>query len=279
MTRPSALMRPVAAAMRLTLAVLAFGLTVPAQAGSDVVVDPPDGATLSATEPERRDANHWTLGAGVAATPRFQGADEYRAQPLPLIDVKYGRFFAKFGDGIGVNVIETPIFTAGVSVNWMPGYDDDDVPEGVQGVDTALGARLFGTVRFKGVVATLAATQAITEKERGLLINAGFAYPISVTERLKITPSLGTSWANGKYINGYFGVDSSEAAASGLARYEPTSGFKDISFRLNASYRITDSINAVGSVGLIHLLDKAGDSPIVKRQTQPLALMGITYTF
>lgn len=273
-------MRPIAAAARLTLAVLALGVTVPAQAGSDAVVGPPpDGATPGAAEPERRDTDHWTLGAGVAATPRFQGADTYKAQPLPLIDVKYGRFFAKVGDGIGVNVIETPMFTAGVSVNWMQGYDADDVPEGVHGVDAALGARFFGTVRFKGVVATLAATQAVTEKERGLLVNAGLAYPISVTERLRITPSLGTSWANGKYLNGYFGIDSSEAAASGLARYEPTSGFKDVSFRLNASYRITDRINAVGSAGFTHLLDKAGDSPIVKRRTQPLALMGLTYTF
>ena len=272
-------MRPVAVSVWLTLAMQAFGITSPAQAGPDVVVGPPDGANLSATEPERRDSDHWTLGTGVAATPRFQGSDEYKVQPLPLIDVKYGRFFAKVGDGIGVNVIETSTFTAGVSVNWMQGYDDDDVPEGIHGVDTALGGRLFGSARFKGVVATLAATQAITEKERGLLINAGLAYPISVTERLKITPSLGTSWANGKYMNSYFGVDSSEAAASGLAQYEPTSGFKDISFRVNASYRVTGSISAAGSIGLTHLLGKAGDSPLVKQRTQPLALMGITYTF
>lgn len=265
--------------MWLALAVQAFGITSPALAGSDVVVGPPDGANLSAAEPKRRDSDHWTLGAGAAATPRFQGADGYEVQPLLLVDVKYGRFFAKVGDGIGFNVIENPTYTAGVSINWMKGYDEDDVPKGVQGVDSALGARLFGSARFQGVVATLAATQAITEKGRGLLINAGVAYPINVTERLKITPSLGASWANGKYMNSYFGIDSSEAAASGLAQYEPTSGFKDVSFRVSASYRVTDSISAVGSIGLTHLLPKTGDSPLVERRTQPLALMGITYTF
>lgn len=272
-------MRPVAITAWLTLAMQAFGIASSAKAGSDVVAGPPEGESLGATEPERRDSDHWTLGAGMAVTPRFQGADEYKAQPLPLIDVKYGRFFAKVGDGIGVTIIETSTFTAGASVNWMQGYDDDDVPEGVHGVDSALGARLFASARFKGLVTTLAATQAVTEKERGLLLNVGVAYPISVTERFKITPSLGASWANGKYMNSYFGIDSSEAAASGLARYEPKGGFKDVTFRINANYRITDSISAVGSIGLTHLLAKAGDSPLVKRQTQPLGLVGMTYTF
>lgn len=279
MTRPSASMRPVAAGVWLAVAVQAFGIASPAQAGSDVMVEPPDGATPGATEPERKGSDHWTLGAGMAVAPRFQGADEYKIQPLPLVDVKYGRFFAKVGDGIGVTIIETSTFTAGASVNWMQGYDEDDVPKGIHGVDTALGARLFASARFKGLVTTLAATQAVTDKERGLLINVGVAYPISVTERFKITPGLGASWANGKYMNGYFGIDSSEAARSGLARYEPTGGFKDVTFRINASYRITDSISAVASIGLTHLLGKAGDSPLVERKTQPLGLVGMTYSF
>lgn len=134
--------------MWLTLAVAVFGTTAPAQAESD----------------------HWTLGAGVAAVPRFQGSEAYKAQPLPLIDVQYGRFFAKVGEGIGVNVIETPTFTAGASVNWVQGYDGDDVPMGIDGVDSALGARLFASARFEGVTATLAATQAVTDANRGLLV-------------------------------------------------------------------------------------------------------------
>lgn len=272
-------MRPVITGVWVALAVQAFAITSSARAGTGIAEGTPDEANLGETASQRRDGDHWTLGAGVALAPRFQGADKQEVQPLPLIDVKYGRFFAKVGDGIGVNAVETANFTAGVSVNWMKGYDEDDVPRGVRGVDSALGLRLFGSARFGGVVAKLAATQAITEKDRGLIVNAGVAYPFSVTDGLKIVPNLGATWANGKYMTGYFGIDSREAMASGLSRYEPSSGFKDISFRIDANYRVTDSISAVGSVGLTHLLGEAGNSPLVQKRTQPVVLLGVAYTF
>lgn len=279
MTRVSVLQRALTTSMWLTLAVLVFGAPAFARAESNLNEDTTDELELSANSSDQESSEHWTIGAGVAAEPKFQGSDEYKAQPLPLIDVQYGRFFAKTDAGIGVNVIETPGFTAGASVTWMQGYDGDDVPDGIDGADGALGARLFGSARFKGVVATLSATQAVSETDRGLIIDAGLDYPIHATKRLTITPSLGTTWANGKYMDGYFGIDSSEAAASGLGRYEPDSGFKDVSLRLNARYSITESVSALGSVGVSHLFDEAADSPFVEQQTQPTAFIGLTYTF
>lgn len=276
MTRASAPKRPIAASL-LALAALAFD--APARAASDLEAAPPDGADLGTTAPDQEDSDHWTLGVGAGVAPRFQGSDELKVRPLPLFDMKYGRFFARLGDGIGANVIETPTIAAGVALNWMQGYDSDDVPDGIKGVDVALGVRVFLSVRYEGAVATLAATQAVTDTDRGLVVNASLAYPFTVTERLTITPSIGTSWANETYMDSYFGVDASEAAASGLGRYEPSNGFKDISFLASARYRITDSIALVGSVGVTHLLGEAAESPIVKRKTQPIALLGLTYTF
>ncbi|MGQ9371121.1 MipA/OmpV family protein [Azospirillum sp. ST 5-10] len=279
MTTVFALRRPIAVGAWLTLAAAIFGAPTTAAAGPGIDVEPPDELDLGAGAPDRDDSDHWTLGAGVAVVPRFLGSDAYTAQPVPLIDVQVGRFFAKTGEGIGVTVIETPTFTAGASVNWVQGYDGDDVPDGIDGVDSALGARLFASARVRGAVATLAATQAVTDTDRGLLVNAGLAYPIHATGRLTITPMLGLTWANQRYMQGYFGIDRSEAAASGLDRYDPASGFRDASFRVAANYRITDSISAVGAIGVARLLGDAADSPLVERPTQPTALFGLTYTF
>lgn len=265
--------------MCFVLAALIGGVSTPAKAESDFDKGLPAEISSGNTIPGQENKDRWVLGAGVAMVPKFQGSDDYEARPVPLIDVKYGRFFAKTSDGIGVNIVETSTFTAGAGVDWMEGYDDDDVPAGIRGVDGALGARIFVSARFDGLVATLAATQAMTESDRGLLIDAGLAYPIHATGRLTITPSIGTTWANEKYMNGYFGIDAAEAAASGLARYEPTNGFKDVSFRIGARYRITDSVSAVGAVGVTHLLGEAADSPFVEEKTQPTALMGLTYSF
>lgn len=269
--------QPFAASVWVVLATALVGAADPAKAGPDL--DPPAEANLDAAASERKGVDHWTLGAGAAVAPRFLGSDRYQAQPVPIVDVKVGRFFASSGDGIGFKVIDTPTITAGASVNWMRGYDDDDVPAGVQGVDDALGARLFVSARFRGAIATLAATQAITDSDRGLLINASLAYPIRATGRLTITPSVGVAWANDTYMDGYFGIDPSEAAASGLRGYQPSGGFRDVSVRVGVSYRVTDSITALGFLGAAHLLGEAANSPLVKRETQPMALFGLTYTF
>ena len=38
------------------------------------------------------DNDRMKVGAGAAVIPRFQGSDEYRVQPAPLIDFQKGRF-------------------------------------------------------------------------------------------------------------------------------------------------------------------------------------------
>src|SRR5690554_1196248 len=76
------------------------------------------------------DNDRMKIGAGAAVVPRFQGSDEYRVRSVPLIDFQKGRLFARTGDGIGLNIIQTPRFTVGGGVNWMTGYRSKDVPDG-----------------------------------------------------------------------------------------------------------------------------------------------------
>lgn len=225
------------------------------------------------------DDDHWTLGAGIAYGPEFLGSDEYEFSPVPLVDVKYGHFFANTGDGIGFTVYESPQFIAGAALNWMNGYDDDDVPTGIEEVDGSLGVSLFVATELYGFEGKLAATQAVTETDRGLLIEAGIGYPIHVTDRLVLSPGIGTSWANGKYMDGYFGINASEAAASGLTFYEPSGGFRDVEASITARYRITDSISAMGLIGVTQLVGDAADSPLVEDETSLKAVLGVSYTF
>lgn len=265
--------------MCLTMAVVACGAAQPAMAGSGASAEPPHESGHAVTAPRQYGSKHYTLGAGVAARPHFQGADGYEGELAPLVDVQIGRFFAKSGEGIGYDFIGTPALRAGVAVNWMQGYDRDDAPAGLNEVKDALGARVFASMRIKGAVATVAGTKAVTESERGLLINANLAYPISSTSRLTIVPSLGAAWADDDYMESYFGVDAAEAAASRFNQYLPQGGMRDVSFRLSASYRVTEKMSFVTFAGVSHLLGDAADSPFVERKTQLLGLIGLAYTF
>lgn len=225
------------------------------------------------------DNDRMKLGAGAAVIPRFQGSDEYRVQPVPLIDFQKGRFFARTGDGIGLNIYQTPGFTVGAGVNWMTGYRSKDVPDGIGKLSNALGGKLFVSTRLADAVLTLSVTQAMTKSERGLLANARVSYPYSVTERLKVIPSVSVNWVNAKYMDSYFGVSAGQSAASGLGQYSPSAGFKDASLRLGASYDLNKKWSVTGAVGVSRLLGDAADSPLVQRKTQLQSVIGVVYTF
>lgn len=227
---------------------------------------------------QAQSSDHVTVGLGVATAPDFEGADDYRILPYPLLDVQLGQFFAN-SNGIGVHVIDLPAFTVGGGITYVRGYRRRDVPDGVGKLSDAAGGRLFTSVRLGGVIATLGATRIFGGGTHGTLADARISYPLQANERITIIPTVGTSWANDKHMRRYFGVSSSEAAASGLAPYRPSSGFKDISANLTASYRLTAGLSLTGSAGVIRLLDKAADSPLVERRWQPVGVAGIAYHF
>lgn len=270
------------ACLEMSLAAVILTTATPARAEQDPGTPDsgiPTTSEITPVKTESKSDYSYTIGAGALIRPEYLGSDEYEVTPVPLVNIQYGRFFARMGDGIGANIIETPGFTAAVAVYWMQGYGDDDVPTGIDKVDTALGGRVFMTANMKGIEAKLTVTQAITKSDRGLLVDAGVAYPVRVTDRLRIVPKIGTTWGNDKYMDGYFGINASESTASGLAAYEPSNGFRDVSARISARYRITDNVSAMGLVGVTRLVGDAADSPLVKEETQLVGVLGLTYTF
>lgn len=256
--------------------IAAFALAAPA-AAQQVKNDSPVAAAVT---PEKIDRDHVTIGIGAAALPDFQGSRHYQIQPAPIIDVEQGRFFARTGDGIGIKVFNTRNFQAGVSVNWMRGYDAEDVPEGIGELKSTFGGRAFVSGQFAGFAATVAVTAPVFGGDaEGMLANARIAYPVRVSDSITISPAVGVSWADGKFMRRYFGVNEAQAVASGLPVYEPSSGFKDVDARLAASFRLTRRISLVGIGMITRSLDRATYSPFNQRRWSPAGVLGLAYTF
>jgi outer membrane protein len=259
-----------------TVAVAALGLAAPAAAQQTQ----DDSPVAAAVAPEKMDRDHVTIGIGAAALADFQGSRHYQIQPAPIVDVEQGRFFAKSGEGIGIKVINTPNFQAGVSVNWMRGYDAEDVPEGIGELKSTFGGRAFVSGQFAGFAATIAVTAPVFGGDAdGVFANARIAYPVRVSDSITISPAVGVSWADGKFMRRYFGVNEAQAVASGLPVYEPSSGFKDVDARLAASFRLTRRISLVGIGMITRNLDRATDSPFNQRRWSPAGVLGLAYTF
>lgn len=226
----------------------------------------------------RASPDHVVVGVGAIYAPAYTGADNYRALPIPVIDVLKGPFFLNLQDGVGLNVIDSGVLTIGGSVAFMPGYRRRDAPHGIGKLSSGAGARMFARLKAAGAVATVGATQGFAGGTRGVIVDMNLSYPIMASSRVTLVPAIGATWADRKYNNRYFGVDAAQALASGLPEFRAGAGFKDMSATLTANSRLTDRISVSLSGGVTRLLGRVQDSPIVFHKTRPLGILSLSYS-
>jgi outer membrane scaffolding protein for murein synthesis (MipA/OmpV family) len=90
---------------------------------------------------------------------------------------------------------------------------------------------------------------------------------------------LSATWADDNHMKSYFGVTSAQSARSGLRRYDAKSGFKRIDASASVSYLMTENWTLTGAGGVGFLIGDAKESPISKKDIQPFAMLGVSYTF
>ena len=226
-----------------------------------------------------QDGDHISIGVGAAYMPAYQGSNKYRFQPLPAIDIKIDRFFVNFEDGIGANLFDSESVTVGVGLTPVDGYRKKDVPPGIGKLSMGVGARGFVKLRQFGFEATLGGTKILAGSTKGVLVDASLSYPVMISEKLTLNPSIGTTYGDRKHNNRYFGVNTQQALASGLSQFRAGSGFIDAKADLALQYRLTDRIGLGLVGGVTTLLGDVKDSPIVKRKTQPFGIGFVSYNF
>jgi outer membrane protein len=209
--------------------------------------------------------------------PVYQGADDYRLVPIPAIDIREGWFFANLRNGIGIAPIDSQAVTIGVGAVFIPGYRRRDVPAGIDRLSDGVGARLFATIRTGGFVSTFGAVKGVSGGTEGATADASLSYPIALSSRFTLTPTIGATWANRRHNDRYFGITAAESLASGLPRFTAGAGFKDVSAALTASWRLTDRITVSATGSVTSLLGEVRDSPLVERATQPFGVLTLTY--
>lgn len=120
-------------------------------------------------------------------------------------------------------------------------------------------------------------TKVISGGTGGIIADASLSYPVLLSPKFSLTPTVGATWANRQHNDRYFGVDNLEASASGLSPFATGAGFKDISGTLTATYRLTDRIALSATGGMPTLLSEVKESPLVDRATRPFEMIALTY--
>ena len=102
----------------------------------------------------------------------------------------------------------------------------------------------------------------------GVLVDFGASMPYKATDKLKITPHIGTTWADKSYMQTFFGVTATQAANSRFSQFNASSGFKDVGAGVNADYRIDKHWFIGASADIKELTGDAAKSPITFSSTE-----------
>lgn len=226
------------------------------------------------------DEDHFTIGAGGMYQPTYMGARKYEFQPILAVDIKYGRFFANFENGIGLTAIDNETVTVGAgAVVIFDNNERADVPNRFNKIDMGAGARGFVNVRKFGVEATVGVTQIFAGSTKGMIADFSLSREIMINDRLSINPSIGARWGNAKHNDRFYGVNLRQSQDSGLRQFRPGSGFLDAKAELGLQYELTDHIGLGVTGGVTTLLGDVKNSPIVRKKTAPFGMGFLTYTF
>lgn len=256
-------------------------LTVTATSAADLSETPPEPAPDAQRFGEEPEPG-WTLIVGAAGIyqPDYEGSDDFEVAPVPFVLLTYSDWLEIDPLGATVTVFQHGDFSLAGKVGYEMGRDQDDNARlrGLGDIDFAAtvgvkAAYEMGPFEFyAGVDRTIGGSES-------LLGTFGVEYMMPVSERLMLGLGVEATVADKKHMESYFGVSAAQSLASGLPQYKAEAGLKRVDVSASAMYMLTENWLVRGEVGVGMLTGDAADSPIVKEEIQPSAMLGVAYKF
>jgi len=213
-----------------------------------------------------------SFGGGGVVLPLYEGADKYRLQPAPVLDIRYRDIaFLSVGDGLGVNLIRGETFRAGVAVGYDVGRNAhlSGRLNGLGNVGAAPEPRLFAGVALLPVVIAANLRRALGGHD-GVIGDLGAYVPVYGSADLVVFVGPSLTFANQRYMQAYFGVNTTQALGSSahLPFYRAEGGVKSAAVGATAIYHITEHWFVDGDIAWERLMASAGNSPIVQNRNE-----------
>lgn len=228
----------------------------------------------------------FSIGGGAAYAPDYEGSNEYKVMPIPMLEVSW-RDRVRLSP---MGLFATPFMKNNMKVDIGLRYDfgrDQDDNDALKGLGD-IGGGAVAVARFEyetgPVNLGLELARDLGGDRDGFLATAEAEYSIkglfNGRTKLGLTPHI--SWADDNYMGATFGITAAQAARSArhYKKYDAGGGFRDAGVTLGVGYVVSDSVMVMGRFDYSHLLGDAADSPLVKREgsaDQATALLGVSY--
>jgi MipA family protein len=236
----------------------------------------------------RREApKEWdvTLGVGAALRPTFEGSDRSIVRPLPVIALRW-RDTISIGEGGLSATLHYKKFRFGGGLTFDAGRKDhssggifesgDDRLMGLGTIKASPGFRAFVSTRVSLVNFEVSAVKSLNHGVTGTL---GLSVPLPLGKKLLLMPHVRATWADGNYMQTYFGVTPVQSAASIFSPFNAGGGFKDVRGGVNLIYSFNRHWFAGADVGVTRLMGDAAASPISISDTNVTVMALTGYRF
>jgi outer membrane protein len=236
------------------------------------------------------------VGVGIAMLPDYPGSDDYMVGGAPFfkinIDSQFEYYLRLLATDLQLNLINHPIFRFGPAFNYRFGRNDDvedDVVKKMKEIDGTMEAGAFMGIelvdkdnprqRFLSQVEFLS---DVGDVYKGYNVSLSASYWMPVHKAVDVTFGGGITYADGNYMETYFGVDQKNADRTGLPVYEADSGLLMARVNTGAVLHLSMSWHLAAGLQYRPLLDDAADSPIVDDRgstSQWIYGLGVAYSW
>ncbi len=240
----------------------------------------------AAAQPQEKEEDDWqvTIGAGVLVMPDYEGSNDLRVLPFPVLALDYKNIVSIRGPQIQVSIADVKLsddvrLRFGPSARYRQGRDESDNSDliGLGDVDGSVEIGGFARVGSDRWWLQLSGGKDVANGHDGIVAEVEAGIRFDLTDSLSAQLSGTASWADRKYMRSNFGIDAAQAAASGLSRFSPDAGLKDAGAGVGLNYRIDRRWSIGGDAGYRRLLGDAADSPIVSKRGSANQLHGLLY--
>lgn len=252
---------------------VAILLAPPATALAQQPAATPNGTNKNGAAPNGPPPKEWEfrIGAGALFVPEYEGSDEYKVAPAPLLMINYRDIVFLRGPTLGANAFtwrgQRPgdKLQVGPLLRYQFGRDEDDSDDlrGMGDIDGAVEIGGFITYSIGPFSTGLTVFRDVSDAHDGLTAKVSAGHRLPLAPKWMLRSEISATWADENYTKTYFGVTAAQSARSGLRQYQPDGGLKDAGITLDLDYKLTDNWGISGRLGYKRLLGDAADSPLV----------------
>lgn len=248
---------------------------------------PPDIEGAIEEERKAEKARWVTLGIGLAAVPDYEGSEDYEGVPVPIVRVDWrSRRYVEFsGTRFRANLLSGfEKWRAGPMLNYNPGRDDvdNDRVDALRDIDDTIeagGFVIFDAGKWETYLEFLT---DVDDEHDGSLATFRQSYKRPLKNRRLLTLNFSLTYADDDYMETFFGIDTNNAARSGLRTFEAEADFKDVEVSVAFLQNVSKRWNIAYSLGYKRLLGDAADSPVVDDEGSADQFFGViigSYTY